>query len=566
MTAPLLSIVMPVFNVAPYLEAAILSALNCEFRDFELIIVNDASTDDSLRIAQFFDTIDDRVRIVDLRYNTLGGAGVPSNIGVEHARGAFIGFIDSDDFITADSLVQMIKAIQDHDADVCIGNFRTFRDDTKEVSAPYDGAIWAKLPKNKPLDPRKTLSLFRTSPVPWRKIYRRSFLEKHAVRFPEVDCFFEDNPLHWDVLTAARSVVIIDVFLSYHRMARPGQTMSSNSPQLSAFFQHMTSIAQVLRKNRADFAWGEFLYYIWETRWIVARQKDARLILQFQKRFFQFMHDHVLPYIGAEHAASAKRILDRYEPYYKPCDISFLIFAVSRDADLDATMASVRALRTCETEVVLLCQDPAVQVAPEWGDVVVIGARNNASKSYNLAMPLCTGQQIVYMQAGDLVHADAVLALLKDPAKMDADVVRSEADLGGPDWAAMAGVYRRRFVQDHALYHGPSDTGTFSFNITTSVLKPKQAVSQKLLLTRKNTPQKPTAINQVIWESANAIQRVRYLNLDTEMQRAILDKISIYLTDAEMNATLDTMKQLELSRGYLTGQIFHAFHEDGEVA
>lgn len=561
MTAPLLSIVMPVFNVAAYLEAAVLSVLNGEFSNFELIIVNDASTDESLAVAQLFETIDDRVRIVNLRYNTLGGAGVPSNIGIEHSRGEYIGFVDSDDFLSARSLAQMMLEIQHHAADVCIGNFRTFRDDTKNISAPYDAPIWAALPKNRPLDPRKWLSVFRTSPVPWRKIYRRSFLEKHAIRFPEVDSFFEDNPLHWDVLSAARSVVFVDTFISYHRMARPGQTMSANSPQLSAFFQHMTSIAQAIHKNEAHFVWGEFLHFIFETRWIVARQKDMRIASQFQRRFFQFMHDHVLPHIGAEHAARAKTILDRHEAHYRHIEISIVIFAPQRDEQLDATMRSILALGDCEIEVMLLCQDEAMQIDPVWGEVTTIFTRNNPAKSYNLATPLCSGHLIAYLRAGDLVNGAAIRALLRDPAIKDTDVIQSKDDPEKPEWQVLAGLYRRRFIQDSALYFGPSDNGEFSFNIMSALLAQKLEVSEYALITRKVPGSKPTELDQIMSESSNVLQRVRHLHLRDEDMKSILDKISDYMTGAEEIVTLDTMKDLELSRNYMISQIVPAFSE-----
>ncbi|MCC9220766.1 glycosyltransferase family 2 protein [Escherichia coli] len=94
---------MPVFNVGPYLDASILSVLSQTLVDFELIIINDASTDDGKRIIEMYENIDSRIKFIDLRFNTLGGAGIPSNIGINAAKGKYIGFVDSDDWVSKDA-------------------------------------------------------------------------------------------------------------------------------------------------------------------------------------------------------------------------------------------------------------------------------------------------------------------------------------------------------------------------------------------------------------------------------------------------------------------------------
>lgn len=89
---PTVSVVMPVYNVEDYVSEAINSVLNQTFRNFELIIVDDGSTDRSLEICQSFD--DDRIRIVSQRNRGLAGA---RNTGIIHSCGRFVAFLDSDD-------------------------------------------------------------------------------------------------------------------------------------------------------------------------------------------------------------------------------------------------------------------------------------------------------------------------------------------------------------------------------------------------------------------------------------------------------------------------------------
>ena len=107
-TQPLLSIVMPVFNVGPYLDASILSVLSQTLEDFELIIVNDASTDNGKNIIEMYQNIDSRIKFINLNFNTLGGAGIPSNIGINAAQGKYIGFVDSDDWVVNDAFEKLV--------------------------------------------------------------------------------------------------------------------------------------------------------------------------------------------------------------------------------------------------------------------------------------------------------------------------------------------------------------------------------------------------------------------------------------------------------------------------
>jgi hypothetical protein len=88
--------------------------------------------------------------------------------------------------------------------------------------------------------------------VPWRKIYRRSLLDAHAIRFPVGDFFFEDNPFHWFSLISANEVVLVSEVLCYHRVARVGQTMKVADERLFKIFQHHAIIQEWLKKTGHD--------------------------------------------------------------------------------------------------------------------------------------------------------------------------------------------------------------------------------------------------------------------------------------------------------------------------
>ena len=91
------SVIIPVYNTAPYLERCLDSAINQTLKDIEIICVNDGSTDNSLKILQKYAKKDKRIKVVDLKTNR--GVSNARNIGISIAQGEFIGFLDSDDFI-----------------------------------------------------------------------------------------------------------------------------------------------------------------------------------------------------------------------------------------------------------------------------------------------------------------------------------------------------------------------------------------------------------------------------------------------------------------------------------
>ena len=103
-TVPVFSIVMPVYNAEKYLEHALDSIRDQDFSDFELILVNDSSVDNSLAICTKYMAIDQRINVIDCKTNC--GAAVARNRGIKAAKGNYLCFVDADDYIDRDFLQQ----------------------------------------------------------------------------------------------------------------------------------------------------------------------------------------------------------------------------------------------------------------------------------------------------------------------------------------------------------------------------------------------------------------------------------------------------------------------------
>jgi glycosyltransferase involved in cell wall biosynthesis len=110
-----LSIIIPVYNVRQWLEETVNSVLNQTFRDFELILVDDGATDGSGELCDAFAVMDSRVRVI---HQENAGVSAARNAGLDAARGAFIGWVDSDDIIEADMFQRLVMLAESHNADI----------------------------------------------------------------------------------------------------------------------------------------------------------------------------------------------------------------------------------------------------------------------------------------------------------------------------------------------------------------------------------------------------------------------------------------------------------------
>ncbi|MEJ2082791.1 MAG: glycosyltransferase, partial [Acidobacteriota bacterium] len=303
-----------------YLSFALYSVCNQTLGDLEILVVDDGSTDNSRKIAAHYAEKYSNLRLIDMPENTPGGAGIPSNAGIDLAQGEYIGFVDSDDWVEPSMFKKMYSLAKKHDADIVICDFNLFDEIKKEFEPAYDRKTWEKLTNKKvaAVSPKEQKYLLKLSPVPWRKIYRRDFVERFNIRYPEGDYFFEDNPLHWQALIHASSCVLLDEVLCYHRNFREGQTRNFAPERLLAFFDHFETVEKHLRD--ADlFEEYEVFFFEWivRTDWIYKRVEgtavEREMFLRFQAYLNRFPDSTLQAFI--RDFKPSKSTLKRIENY-----------------------------------------------------------------------------------------------------------------------------------------------------------------------------------------------------------------------------------------------------------
>lgn len=128
MKNPEISVIVPVYNIASFIGDCIESILSQNFKDFELIIIDDGSDDDSLKICYEYKELDPRIIILEGGHM---GVGAARNAGLDKARGKYICFVDGDDIIHPKTLETLYNVGQQHEADIVITDFKRIKSDYK---------------------------------------------------------------------------------------------------------------------------------------------------------------------------------------------------------------------------------------------------------------------------------------------------------------------------------------------------------------------------------------------------------------------------------------------------
>ncbi|SKC18975.1 glycosyltransferase [Dyadobacter psychrophilus] len=213
---PFLSIIVPVYNKEDYIESSIESILNQTFSDFELILVNDGSTDQSGRICDHYQKTDQRVVVV---HQSNQGVSTARNTGLDVSTGRYIGFVDCDDELETDMYDLLISNALYHNADVSIcGIKKIFPDKTVSLGGSNSVKIYNS-------DQALTGLLKKEFP---RSVYDKIYLGANAKKVKFEGSIYEDTLYNFMVLAESKKIV-------YHDMLKYNYIIRENSVSMAKF-------------------------------------------------------------------------------------------------------------------------------------------------------------------------------------------------------------------------------------------------------------------------------------------------------------------------------------------
>lgn len=213
------SIIVPAYNIEAYIEDCLQSLISQTLKDIEIIIVNDGSTDSTLQIIEKYAQTDSRIIVINQQNQ---GQASARNAGLEIAKGDFIGFVDSDDWIDSDYYEKLYKAVLDNNADMSIASIFKHKLKYKRYNVIYKKMITAEKIQDKIKlcgDSKKRFFYV------WNKLCKASIIKENNIRFPE-GRVFEDVSFSMKVVFYSKRIVSVpDV--KYHYIERIGSTVKS---------------------------------------------------------------------------------------------------------------------------------------------------------------------------------------------------------------------------------------------------------------------------------------------------------------------------------------------------
>ena len=211
------SVIVPIYNVERYLGVCLKSLINQTFADFEIICVNDGSTDRSLQILDYFAKKDKRIKIINQENKGLGAA---RNVGVSLAEGEYLVFVDSDDWLRTDALEILSLKINESFSDVYLFGYNKF-DEINNICIHMQ--IFDQIRKNISINQMEILDFMFVSVTAWGKIYNRKFWLKNKLNFAE-NVFFEDTLTNSKVFYFLEKMDICWDNLYYYRLSQDSIT------------------------------------------------------------------------------------------------------------------------------------------------------------------------------------------------------------------------------------------------------------------------------------------------------------------------------------------------------
>lgn len=280
------SIIIPVYNVEKYLSACIESILCQSFNDYEIILVDDGSTDHSPEICDSYIQKDDRIKVI---HKTNGGQSDARNVGLHLSIGEYVFFVDSDDLLYSNMALENISNQIVEDPDVVFHKHIKWFESTGEFSkCSYDYIVQGKESSFETVL-CELIDKGAYGNAAWKKVVKRKLLVDNCINF-QTGISAEDNDWFYKVLMVMHSVKLLDEVCYVYRQ-RSGSVTHSKSDKL---FDNMMWIIE---------KWGDKVHNC-------ASGKGEKVILN--DLAYQYCNT-IINYCHAKHSKEAYNRLEKYK-------------------------------------------------------------------------------------------------------------------------------------------------------------------------------------------------------------------------------------------------------------
>lgn len=262
------SIILTVYNMETCLRQTVDSVLAQTYRDIEVICIDDGSSDGSLEILEEYAAHDDRVAVYTQEN---AGPARSRNRGIDLATGEFLMLLDSDDLYDREMVEKLHARAVDTDADIVVCRSAEYDHATGNVTSSPWTAKAEQIPAKDPFSCSDMYDYILTAFIgwPWDKLYRRSLIESHELRFPTLNNS-EDLYFVFLSLVVAERISFFDEVLIRHRVNRSGSLSNSRTANPTDFYRGTCLLKEKLKEDPVRYerlSWGflnwAFDYALW---------------------------------------------------------------------------------------------------------------------------------------------------------------------------------------------------------------------------------------------------------------------------------------------------------------
>ena len=240
--APKVSVIVPAYNSEKHISKCLFSLIKQTLDDIEIIIVNDGSTDDTSKVISLFEKSDSRIKVIHQENQKQGSA---RNRGFEIAKGEYIGFVDSDDWVDLDFFEKLYLSAKKYNSDISLGtNVRTGgnKKNKKRLNITEEKFVTT-------IEEKFDIGKQAKNPCPTNKIYKSSFLKNNNIKWPE-GVYCEDKLYTLQAVYYANGIVSVPN-VCYYYFRNPNSTVNTKTQK------HLKKLIE--DKNNANRAVLSFL-------------------------------------------------------------------------------------------------------------------------------------------------------------------------------------------------------------------------------------------------------------------------------------------------------------------
>lgn len=436
---PVVSVIVPVYNVEKYLEQCLDSILNQSLDNIEVICVDDGSTDNSPDILKRYAEKDQRIHIV---YQENAGAGAARNRGMQYASGRYLSFLDSDDFFEKTMLEKAVEKIEEDQADFVVFRCDQYLNDRKEFKKVRYTLKEQTLPPYVPFNIWQiTSNVFRTFVGwAWDKLYSRDFVMRNQLFFQEQRTS-NDMLFVFTALVLAKKITYLDEILAHQRRNDIGSLSNTREKSWFCFHDALCALKTVLKEHdlydelERDFINYALHFSLWNLNTITGSCYD-KLYDKLRREWFQEfgITDHGEKYFDNLKEYRQFREIMQYTSEEYKIKISVVIPVYNAQQYIRECLDSILTEQRIGLEVICVddCStDGTAEILSEYeknyDNVTVLHNETNvfAGESRNRGLLAAKGQYIHFIDADDYVIGDSYEKLYKIAAAHDLDWLKT---------------------------------------------------------------------------------------------------------------------------------------------